>query len=142
MIKSLPRVAAVFIAVTAIVSLLVSPAAAHRMIMEKEGDFFIVRYDDKTPAQGARVTFFDKEGNELLIEETGRDGRIKVPAIRFARAQADDGLGHRAFYEPGQTVSTIPRPLAAALGISFFLFVASLANYLNKRKNSPLKEEI
>jgi hypothetical protein len=36
----------------------------------------------------------------------------------------------------------MPRPLAAALGISFFLFVASLANYLNKRKSSLLKEEI
>ena len=126
----------------AVFFLLANPAAAHRLLMERDGDFFVVRYDDRTPAQGAQVRFYDEGGNELFAGETDREGKIKVPPVRFAGAQADDGLGHRAFYEPGQITRTIPRSLAAVLGVSFFLFVASLANYLNKQKSRQEERKI
>ncbi len=117
-----------------IVVVLVSPAAAHRMLIERQGEYFLVRYDDNTPAQRALVTFLDSESQVLLTDTVDASGRVSVPPIKYAMVQADDGLGHHAFYEPGQIDRTIPRPIAAALGVSFFLFAASLGNYLNKKK--------
>ncbi len=133
MFKTLKPVAVSLVFLIAMLTL-VSPAAAHRMLVERQGDYFLVRYDDNTPAQGAQVTFFDSESQVLFTDIADGSGRVNVPQTKFARLQADDGLGHRAFYEPGQIDRTIPRPIAAALGVSFFLFAASLGNYLNKKR--------
>ena len=110
-----------------------APAFAHRMIIEHHSDTLQVRYDDGTPAQRVTVTVLD-EGDRVLWEgQVNEDGAVKPPK-GFAKVVATDGLGHRTTYVPGELSAGIPRPVAAALGVSFFLFVASIANYVNKKK--------
>lgn len=126
------------IAVAVVIFLLVAtvPAFAHRMIVEDNGGILLVRYDDGTPARLATVTVLD-EGDRVLWEgQVNADGTIKAPK-GFTKIVANDGLGHSITYVSGDLNAGLPRPVAAALGVSFFLFVASAANYVNKKKKNP-----
>ena len=128
------------IGVAVLILLLVAtaPAFAHRMIVEDNGGMLLVRYDDGTPARLATVTVLDEGDRVLWQGQVNADGTIKPPQ-RFAKVVAEDGLGHRITYVPGDRNAGLPRPVAATLGVSFFLFVASAANYVNKKKkNSDL----
>lgn len=110
-----------------------APAFAHRMIIENNSGVLLIRYDDGTPVPLATVTVLD-EGDRVLWEgQVNEDGTIKPPK-GFAKVVAHDGLGHRVTYLAGDLNTGLPRPVAAALGVSFFLFVASAANYMNKKK--------
>lgn len=112
----------------------VSPVSAHRMLITEEGDYLRITYDNNTPTSNATVVLLG-EGDRVLWEgNADENGQIKPEIKRFARIEASDGLGHRAVYIPGEVQREIPRPLAAAIGVSFFLFIASLANYVTKKK--------
>ncbi|MCW3489432.1 hypothetical protein [Dethiobacter alkaliphilus] len=106
---------------------------AHRMLIEQDGEMLLVRYDDNTIASRATLRLY--QDNEMVWEgNVDENGRVRPP-VPFSRAVADDGLGHRATYIPGEVQRDLPRPLAAAVGVSFFMFVASLGHFFNVKKN-------
>ncbi len=127
------HVALILAIMFALLTILPTPVQAHRMLIEQDGEMLLVRYDDNTIASRATVRLY--QDNNVVWEGTvDEDGRI-LPPVPFSRAVADDGLGHRATYIPGQVRRELPRPLAAAIGVSFFMFVASLTHFLNLRRN-------
>ncbi|MDW7649860.1 MAG: hypothetical protein SCK29_03220 [Bacillota bacterium] len=112
-----------------------SGAHAHGMMIEREADALSVYYDNGTPVSRAVVSLFDKNNTVLWEGKADEAGKVNLPVNTFVKAVAEDGLGHRAEYLQGQIrQDEIPRPLAAALGVSFFIFIASVGNYLNKKK--------
>lgn len=113
----------------------VSPVSAHRMLITEDGEYLRIIYDNNAPASNATVVLLG-EGDRVLWEgNADQDGRIKPAIKQFTRIEASDGLGHRAVYIQGEVRREIPRPLAAAIGVSFFLFIASLGNYITKNKS-------
>lgn len=113
----------------------VSPVSAHRLLITEDGDHLQIIYDSNAPASNATVVLLG-EGDRVLWEGNADEaGRIKPVIKQFTRIEASDGLGHRAVYIPGEVQRDLPRPLAAAIGVSFFLFIASLGNYITKKKS-------
>lgn len=113
---------------------------AHRLILTIENNSFTVRYDDGTAANRAVIRILD-EGERVLWEgSVSEGGTLELPVKNFAKVIADDGLGHRATYKPGQkTGIQLPRPLAAALGLSVFIFIASLGRFFTEKKRCAQK---
>jgi hypothetical protein len=111
-------------------------ALAHRMLLRIEQGYLKVYFDDGTVVRGATVSLFDAEHRVIWEGETGQDGRVKMPEAKYARAVAEDGLGHRATLLADQTVTPrgIPRYLAAGLGVAFFIFVAALARFIQNQR--------
>lgn len=116
--------------------LTLSPVAhAHRMLLDRDGDTMTVYYDDGTVSARSEIRLFDEEDNLLWEGPVGDDGTVRLTVGQFHKAVAEDGLGHRAVYISGAAAQNeIPRPLAATLGVSFFVFVAAVSNFLGKRK--------
>ena len=121
-----------------------SGVLAHRMLIEQDGDILVVRYDDRTVSSRATVQLYNEDDDVVWEGDVNSDGRLQLAGKQFARAVAEDGLGHRAVYIPDQVQTELPRPLAAAVGVSFFLLVASFGRYLsitNVQKENKEKEK-
>lgn len=95
----------------ACLALLPSVAYAHGMLLELEKPGVLrVEYDGGGFSPRTEVTIYDEDGVELdkgLVDEEGKfhfDESLEVH-----RAVAEDGMGHRAEYEKGIEVTTIPK---------------------------------
>lgn len=132
------RLGAALLVVLLLLVLIPAGVYAHRMIIEQDGDTLLVRYDDRTIASRATVRLYNANDEVIWEGPVDSEGRVGAPRS-FAKAVAEDGLGHRTTYISGQVQKELPRPLAAGVGVSFFIFVAALGRYLSMRKpqNSP-----
>jgi hypothetical protein len=119
-----------------LLSLFPAGALAHRLIMQQEGDTLFVRYDDSTAASRATIQLFNEAKVVIWEGKVDSEGRVQIPVRHFARAVADDGLGHKTTYIPGQISRELPRPLAAALGVALLLFVAAVSHYFTQKNKA------
>jgi hypothetical protein len=109
------------------------------MIIDADEDLLSVRYDDNTAASLSIVRLYNENDEVIWEGSVDSDGRVRVPISQYAKAVAEDGLGHRTTYIPGQVQRELPRYLAAALGVSFLLFIASFSHYLSREKEKKRK---
>ncbi len=129
-----------FLFVTAILLvtlLLPARAFAHRLIvqhLEGQENMVQVLYDDGTAASRASISLVAENGDVIWTGSADSNGNVKLPGYTYAKGVADDGLGHRIMFTPGEESQEIPRWLAAIGGIAFLLFVAALANFFSERK--------
>jgi hypothetical protein len=115
-----------------------SGASAHGMVITRDGQTLTVRYDNQTPAARSLVTLYNHDEQMIWEGKVDSEGRLQLPVLEFSRAVADDGLGHQQTHIPGQVQRMLPKPLAAALGISFLLFIAALSRYVSQIKEKKL----
>lgn len=131
--------------IAAIFVLLEGTVYAHRMLIrEIEPGHIQVFFDDGTVAKGAQVTLYDHASKELLQGTSDTDGYFKYDRnLAVARVVANDGMGHRATWRPGQEVGgDLPRRPVIMITASAFIFIAALSNYLKTRKKLSGKKNL
>ncbi len=120
-------------------------AFAHRLIvqhLEGQENMVQVLYDDGTAASRATISLVGENGDVIWTGSADGNGKVSLPGYNYYKGVADDGLGHRVMFTPGEESQVIPRWLAATGGVVFLLFVAALAKFFSKRgpHPSPLPE--
>ena len=125
------------IAILWAILLLPARSFAHRLIVQHlEGQENIVQvlYDDGTAASRATISLVGENGAVIWTGSADNNGNVKLPGYTYTKGVADDGLGHRIMFMPGEQNQGIPRWMAATIGVAFLLFVAALAKFVSQRK--------
>ncbi|MBS3885827.1 MAG: hypothetical protein KGZ41_00475 [Dethiobacter sp.] len=110
---------------------------AHRLIVQHlagQENMLQVLYDDGTAASRATISLVGENGAVIWTGSADSNGNVKLPGYTYTKGVADDGLGHRIMFTPGEKSQVIPRWLAATGGVALLLFVAALAKFFSKRK--------
>jgi len=132
-----------FLVATAIVGViffLPAKSLAHRLIvqhLEGQENMVQVLYDDGTAASRATISLVGENGDVIWTGSADGNGKVSLPGYTYYKGVADDGLGHRIMFMPGEESQVIPRWLAASGGVAFLLFVAALAKFFSKRSPHP-----
>ncbi len=103
------------------------PVYAHRMLIRPiEPGLIHVVFDNDTAVQGAEVTLYDVDEEQILQGNSDEDGYFDYDRnLPVARVIASDGMGHRATWRPDQEVKAeLPKLPVAILTLSVFIFIA------------------
>jgi len=120
-----------------VILLLPATSFAHALrVQHLEGQENMVQvlYDDGTAASRATISLVGENGAVLWTGSADNNGKVKLPGYTYTKGVADDGLGHRIMFAPGEQNQGIPRWMAASVGVAFLLFVAALSKFFAKRK--------
>jgi len=110
------------------------PALAHRLlVLPVEPGRVQVLYDDHSPARQAEVILYDLDQGELVRGQVDEEGYfIYDPKLPVANLVANDGMGHRATWNPDvEPARETPKGPVVMLVIAVMVFVAAFFNYRN-----------
>lgn len=110
------------------------PALAHRLlVLPVEPGRVQVMYEGNSVARQAEVVLYDLEQRELVRGQVDEEGYfIYDPKLPVANLVANDGMGHRATWNPDvEPARETPKGPVVMLVIAVMVFVAAFFNYRN-----------